>query len=755
MKGARSVLVTLRDTAKRERGTIEISLLPAASEEQAIPLLVDLRGVAEKDETLEPVQLLEGAEYRYAIAVEPNRNRVRTDRPEIFQPDDITGRTGRLRPGMHVGLLPVRIETADGQAFEASFEVRSRRLDYLSQYRWMLRDIAEGFTEAVMERFGSTEERFAIDETRDARTLYQRFAFLKSLLKDEGFTAAVRLILNRPYVAWREIEESRQVSRGLRIGSYIGRQLSRPGPRARNAKPIPHLDIDWPHRLQVRRTEETLDNPPNRFVKFALQRWRTDVTAVLRNLETEQKSAPVARGIAEVTQVLAELNEFLAAPLFADVQGLEHLPTSNPVLLRKEGYREILRAYVQLEMAAKLGWTGGEEVYGAGQRNVATLYEFWTFLQLAQILANLCDQPLDLSRLIQRRDDGLNLLLMRGQEKLLEGILTRAGRKLNVHLWFNKTFPRSAWPGGSWSRGMRPDCSVLIRAAGAAVDDFRAVWIHFDAKYRAKDIVELLGRDADPSGIIETEAAPQREDLLKMHAYRDSIRRSAGAYVLYPGSEEEQCREYHELLPGLGAFALRPSADGTPFGRNGLSRFLDDVLSHTASQFTMHERGRYWESEVYSSPVPSAAPRLILEFLQKPPADSTVLLGYVKSKQHLQWVLQNQLYNLRADDRSGRVDITGSELAAEHVLLYGPSLDEIILRQVLGAPKILQRAHLLAMGYPSPGGTSYFCLGLADVIPEWYPPVNAGNIARARNRMQPLLPVGAPIVVTWQALFAA
>ena len=31
----------------------------------------------------------------------------------------------------------------------------------------------------------------------------------------------------------------------------------------------------------------------------------------------------------------------------------------------------------------------------------------------------------------------------------------------------------------------------------------------------------------------------KRADLLKMHAYRDAIRRSAGAYVLYPGSEKE------------------------------------------------------------------------------------------------------------------------------------------------------------------------------------------------------------------------
>src|SRR5829696_8253469 len=38
---------------------------------------------------------------------------------------------------------------------------------------------------------------------------------------------------------------------------------------------------------------------------------------------------------------------------------------------------------------------------------------------------------------------------------------------------------------------------------------------------------------------VERLARSKREDLLKMHAYRDAIRRSAGAYVLYPGDQHQ------------------------------------------------------------------------------------------------------------------------------------------------------------------------------------------------------------------------
>ena len=41
--------------------------------------------------------------------------------------------------------------------------------------------------------------------------------------------------------------------------------------------------------------------------------------------------------------------------------------------------------------------------------------------------------------------------------------------------------------------------------------------------------------------------------------------RTGGAYVLYPGATSEQLKGFHEIIPGLGAFCVRPSKsdDGT------------------------------------------------------------------------------------------------------------------------------------------------------------------------------------------------
>ena len=71
------------------------------------------------------------------------------------------------------------------------------------------------------------------------------------------------------------------------------------------------------------------------------------------------------------------------------------------------------------------------------------------------------------------------------------------------------------------------------------------------------------------------------QDLLKMHAYRDAIKRSHGAYVLYPGRGNSPVTFrgfFHEILPGLGAFAIAPDESGAAQGMEALEKFLDEVL---------------------------------------------------------------------------------------------------------------------------------------------------------------------------------
>jgi hypothetical protein len=238
-----------------------------------------------------------------------------------------------------------------------------------------------------------------------------------------------------------------------------------------------------------------------------------------------------------------------------------------------------------------------------------------------------------------------------------------------------------------------------------------------------------------------------------MHAYRDAVQRSAAAFVLYPGTESKLFRQYHELLPGLGAFTLGPTEEGGVRGERSLRSFLEDVLDHLATHTTQHERGRYWTSRSYERRRPLVRPVRSAPFLTRPAADTTVLLGYVKSRAHLAWIRRTGLYNLRADERAGRVRSGAPELSTQLVLLYGDSIDHVDFYSATGVVEFLTRDDLLTLGYPSPGGGSYFCLSLDGIDSYgWRELIGPDAVIDLWQEMAPGVQKGSPIVVTWHAI---
>jgi predicted component of viral defense system (DUF524 family) len=750
--------LSLAGLDRRPCGTIRIALLPRDKGERIPAPLLDVRGDAERDPALEPVQLLEGLEYGYRFSLYTHDGAISTDRPEVFIADDEDGRAGRLRTGLYTGLLPVSVSAGGIPVGRVSLEIRSRKLDYLRHYRWMLRDITTEITEVLMERFAASELRFAVAQSRDAPTLYQRFAFLKSLIAGEAFEATIHKVLTQPFISWVEEEELRRPGAGIRANSQVARELAASGPRvALLASGISFSTV--PARLRVSRTEATVDNAPNRFVKFALTRWRDLVGAIYDRLSTLPASTITTRGLKETRELGDRLSALLSEELFRELGAMSQFPVSNQVLQKRAGYRDLFRSYLECELAARLSWVGGEDVYGAGQRDVATLYEYWAFFQLARAVADLCNEPFRLGDLVEEADDGLTLALRRGRQRVLSGRVERLGRHLRVELWFNRRFSVGS-SGGSWSRPMQPDCSLCVTMEDEIPEHPEPVWLHFDAKYRVEDVLEILGSTDRPEAMVEVAAEEtsfgdvrkeaKRDDLLKMHAYRDAIRRSAGAYVLYPGTEGETCEEYHEILPGLGAFPLKPSELGAAEGQGPLRDFLAAVLFHVASQVTQHERGRYWEGAAFDVRTNTKVRVPAAGFISRPPADTLVLLGYVKNRAHLEWIKSTQRYNLRADGRTGSVGLHSRELAAEVVILYGSTGVSAELWRVVGRPELLTSEDLLAMDYPSPGGRLYMCLPIERIEHrEWQARLTITIVDDVRRRASPTAALGAPVVTSW------
>lgn len=563
MARAEQVKLPINDRFGRLRGHIHIHLLPG--DEDAVPApLLDRRGDPELEPGMAGVQLLEGLEYRYQIELESGApsGRLTTDRPEVFRPVDSSGVSGSIRPGFYTGTLPVNVRVGDQPVGSFELEVRARKLEYLSQYKWMLRDLADTFAEAIMRRFAPVEIRFTVRPEGDAATLYQRFAFLKSLLESDPFESAITQILSSPHREWREEDELRPAGQPVPIGPAVPRAVARAGPRVPWRGPgVAALD-SLPARIPVKRSFETHDTHPNRCVKHVLEQWRGMVAQIDQALSRAPDGGPKRRGLAETDAVLSHLDQILAQPFFREVGPLTQQPGGKQVLQKRSGYRDLYRLYIQSEFAAMLAWSGGEDVYRAGQKDVAMLYEYWIFVQLAQIVSQMCREPLSLEDLLEKTPDGLDLRLNRGTQKVLKGTVKRLDRDLTIELWYNKSFQ----PGersGSWTRRLRPDCSLRILAPGYGKSR-DAQWRHFDAKYRVDTLLEIFHDDTDVEGDSSKARSPaagrpMADDSLKMHAYRGRHPAHVRRVYHLPGQPEPRVSPVPRDPAGPGSVC--PAAD--------------------------------------------------------------------------------------------------------------------------------------------------------------------------------------------------
>jgi hypothetical protein len=422
------------------------------------------------------------------------------------------------------------------------------------------------------------------------------------------------------------------------------------------------------------------------------------------------------------------------------------LPLGSPTLQRREGYREVLQAWSHFAMAANLVWSGGDNVYGAGQRDVATLYEYWVFFALLKTIADVFQlhEPASAS-LIDETTFGLKL--KSGKYLALKGRSQQVGRNLEVRFSYNRSFKATttARVAGSWTQTLRPDYTLSLWPVGFTEEEAELqelmVHIHFDAKYRLEQATEMLS-DAQQvqneteeeleSSLSETKqdenrGTYKRADLMKMHAYRDAIRRTQGAYVIYPGEDggTKRLEGFHEVLPGLGAFALRP---GT--GTESLSNFIIDVVGHVADRSSARERLSYYTFETYQDaqqkpPAATEEQRLAYGSVSekglasiaaskrsRPPRDVSVLIGSVRGQDHLKWINEKGLYNFRMGSAIGALRLDQKVVSAAYLLLYAPSdasvLELFKICEPLKGPSVCSDSDLVDLGYPSePSQRSY------------------------------------------------
>ena len=675
-----------------------------------------------------PYQLMEGCSYEYHIS--NDKYKLVCDNGIIKASRRIESQ-GRITPKIFVGTLYLELrEIANDKLIQSiALEVRSLKSDYRTDYRFMLETITEKCTELIMQCNSPVHQSFTSDSDTANKTDYQRFAFVQSLLSTSEFNDAVQKVINSPVTQWRENVELTDIRRVKRIRNSGLRQIASNPIRTElpDKHPLRALGVNSiPSQIRSSKKIEDIDTPENRFIKHVLE-------VFLRFcVDFEYKATQKAKQEAKIH--VNNLENYLNHGIFKQISRPVSLQLNSPILQRKEGYREVLRAWLMFDMAAKLIWAGGYDVYEGGNRDVATLYEYWLFFTLLDLFSEVFSiESKSLDQLIKTSSDGLSLQLKQGKETALEGVYDSGTRKLNIRYSFNRSFSGdSKYPSsGSWTRTLRPDYTLSLWPFGlkekeAEINEL-ITHIHFDAKYKIDNLRKSFSEDVD----LDVERKEQAEgkyknaDLLKMHAYKDAIRRTGGAYVLYPGDEDlEPMRGFHEIIPGLGAFPIRPSS-----GENGtakLKEFLHDIIDHFHNRASQRENISSKVFSVHQNPKPNELNESIPEYINGQtlvPDETSVLVGFYNTPQHLEWFGKSNLYNFRMGSGNGSLELTGGVVAAQYLLLHtkGNEKSGELWKIRSNGIRVYSKENLLKKNYPSePKGDYYLVIEVEkDNSPEF------------------------------------
>lgn len=723
-------------------------------------------------------QFTEGAIYQYKIyeqfhdsekrhtAWSINHNIVQKN---IFKPYSTKNSSeGIFSPNTFVGTLRIPLHS-NGQESFYDIEVQSIKIDYKSksfendlgqmrsEYQLMLEHIADYSIELILQNNVPIVQSYETGlEQIDEKELYQRFIFVKSLFKNQEFEETIQKIISNPSTKWIHEEELRDIRSIRRFTPKNIRELSTKPNRIKLQQPIAGLH-DIPLKITSNRKKESTDTPENRFIKYVIQSF----LFFCESIETRLISGKFELERIEVVNIKERLENILNYSFFKEINAPTTLKIGSPVLQRRSGYRELLKAWLRFNLAAQLNWQFGDEdnIFSGGKKDIASLYEYWVFFVLfktfIQKFGKYEQAQIEnwVKELIVSDNKGLGLTLKQGSKKAFQFDYNTGIRNLSIKFYYNRPFKGGKKYGenkssGSYTKNFRPDYTLSVWPSEMketeAEETESIVHIHFDAKYKVEyfytnnssNTQNEPSEGEEFSGVEMDEISKQEAeeesgtfkdiDLYKMHAYKDAIRRSGGAYILYPGSSTGKniFQGYHEIIPGVGAFALRPENES--IASNNINSFISDIIENLSDVISQRERiAKAKYSIIKDDPISDIDDELknIAHQIGLTGSidDTYVLVGYCKNdNRHYDWISKEMKYNIRF---GSNYPIDGKMATAKYLILYEKINDEVVfIDDVIfeienSSTRLISKTELINLEYPSvPNADTYLLYELKTEV---------------------------------------
>jgi predicted component of viral defense system (DUF524 family) len=444
---------------------------------------------------------------------------------------------GQFEVGV-LGRLEVRCGKWDEKAFDAMLGELSR--------------IAGGLPFAAdhLQGLAHDWDRCASDPILLHRFFYVRHIVLSRLGDGTDLHAALEAIVRDPhqrFVVERErvpLELATRADARMLMRVAAGAEpMARLSPTASALELAKFLHGHLPLKVDSPRAYHSVDTLENAFVKAFL--WRiSSIVGEVERLAAERSGGKQAAFwlslVSDAKLVRRELQPILEHDLWKNVSPMTQLPAASSVLQRRRGYREILRHYLALRSAPV--WLPLDEAHRRqllGVKDVAVLYEIWAFYKVVEAVETVIGRPPSVAE--RPTPQETQLAVPRG---------LRVAWTNQVEVRYNLTFNRTSEPTRRSSSVMlRPD--IVVRVNRGSLWETHVL----DAKLRVDQL--------EPGE--EEELGFKRDDIVKMHAYRDALESVCSACILYPGEREKFFSSSSDSsgLQGVGAIPLVPGRAST------------------------------------------------------------------------------------------------------------------------------------------------------------------------------------------------
>lgn len=217
------------------------------------------------------------------------------------------------------------------------------------------------------------------------------------------------------------------------------------------------------------------------------------------------------------------LKQMMAVPWIAEVGRFQGTIGNSTILQRKQGYRQWFGFYQRYIQGTCYPLETSQLKELVESKKISDLFEYWCFFEILDAIESSLE---------------LNKHSIRFVTSDFSGMILQEGTRVDYQLkhstlsvYYNKTFSKGR---ESYSTELRPDISI----------HWDGKWVHIDAKFKNTLESDFL-----------------KEDIYKMHVYRDAIHNSQAAVAIYPVIDGCSTKTFFSSNPdyaknGVGAISL-------------------------------------------------------------------------------------------------------------------------------------------------------------------------------------------------------